>query len=447
MNFVRKHKLFLVFALYSGLCWSWLWFVRVGRITDDSLIGYGGIALCYLVVVAISAAVFTQFYRYLRRRYKTDKAYIWILRAVVTWAFAETLVAWLVAIVWMGQNGSLDTTLAFSSLTPFLAQTQLVFLSRFVGFYGLSAVIAVGIAGLYLKKTRPKMIYYWPIVVLLTTLAWSIYQRPSLPSLKATIVAETLGQKVTVDPKNSQLVVLPEYGLDEQTDNMRYTRFNPADKSDYYFVGSRQTVVTAGNTNVLVFGSRRQAVIQLQPKTRLIPNGEYLPYGLEMGTWLLARSAYTDFQIRRAVIRGDKPIQPFRINQQLVVGAEVCSSIIAPNDYRQLVKQGATVLTNSASLEVFEGSWLYRLQDNGFAKFIAVANARPFLQSTNHWTASALDHNGRLLAQTNPHSQIQVEVSPNNTKTIYGYLGEWLAAAGAGLIIYEIILRWRKKRH
>lgn len=438
--------MFLIFCLYSGLCWSWLLFVRVGRITDDVIVGYGGVIFCYLLVVVISAAVFTQFYKYLKRLHKTDNAVIWLLKAIVVWAIAEALVAWLVALVWMGQNGSLDTSLAFSTLTPFLAQTPLVYLSRFVGFYGLSAVFAVGLVGIYIKQTRRFIPFYWIIVVFLTVLAWKLYQHPTLPPIQATIVAETLDKKVEVKPMGSKLILLPEYGLDEQTSNVHYTRFDPADYSDYYYVGSRQTAVPTGHTNVLIYGSQDQGIVKLQPKTRLIPNGEYLPYGIEMGTSLLARNVYTDFQIRRAVVKGNKQIQPYRINDQLVVGAEVCSSIIAPQDYRQLVRQGATVLTNSASLEIFEGSRLYSWQDDGFARFIAVANARPFLQSTNHWPASALDQNGHLLAQVYPHSQKQVQISPNVTKTIYVYLGEWLAAIGAGLLIFEAINNLLQKR-
>lgn len=446
LKFIHKHRIFLVFTLYSCVCWSWGWFVQVGRITEDKLVGYVGVAIGYLVVVLIAATIFTISFKYLRQKYKSDKPNIWLLRAIVVWAFAEFLAAWLAAAIWMGQEGSLDTTLPFSSLAPLLAHTPIVYISRFVGFYGLSAVITIGMAGIYFKKTRRSMIYYWLVIVIATTAAWKFYEKPNLPPVQATIVAETLDSRISVNPSGSELIVLPEYGLDEVTGHNINPRFNPTDNSEYYFVGSRQTSVRTGHTNELIFGSKSQGNTNVQPKTRLIPLGEYLPYGFEMGTWLLARSAYTDFQIRRAVIKGNKPIQTFRINKQLVVGAEVCSSMIAPHDYRQLVKQGATVLTNSASLEVFEGSRLYRWQDEGFAKFIAVANARPFLQSTNNWPAVALDHNGKQLVQIYPHNQAQVSVSPNSTRTIYSYLGEWVAAVGAGLAIFEVLRRWHQKR-
>ena len=139
---------------------------------------------------------------------------------------------------------------------------------------------------------------------------------------------------------------------------------------------------------------------------------------------------------------------PYAFNKQLVVGAAACSSIISTEDYRSLVNQGATVLTNSASLDIFNGSRLFNWQHRGLAKFMAVANARPLLQSSNNWPAFALDQNGNQLAQIQPVGSTQVTITTNNKKTPYTLLGEWPAYVGGVWLIVDIFLAWqRSKKH
>ena len=323
--------------------------------------------------------------------------------------------------------------------------TPVRFLSRFVGYYGVSAVMVTGIAVIALKKTRKHAITYWGIVFVVTVLGWAFYKTPDGQATKTTIVAETLEQKLPVKTNGSTLVVLPEYGLDDSLPTDKSQRFSPT-KDTYYYVGSKQTPVRNGHTNVLIFGNSQKGNVQYQPKNRLIAGGEHLPFWGEMIMYVFFSSTLSDFQARREVVRGDKPIQPYRINQNLVVGAEVCSSIMSTRDYRQLTKKGSTVLTNSASLEIFEGSRLFRWQQRGLGTFMATANARPFLQSTNHWPAYVVNQNGDYIAQTVPVSQLQANITPNRRKTLYTYLGEWLAVVGGACVLYDYVQKRLKRR-
>lgn len=445
LTFIKKHRLYLAFTIIVGLFWSWVWFINASRITSNNLVAYTAITICAPILFLVSAAAFTVNFRYLKKKYRHDKPYVWLLRAVVVWAFAEALAAWLVAFILMGRNGSLDNVLPFSSLTPFIMYTPLRFLSRFVGFYGLSAVVVVGITGIVLAKTRRLMPFYWLVVLLLTGGAWQLYRQPNQPDQLVTIVSERLDKKVVVDPQNSKLIVLPEYGLDDPLNPDEPPRFQKS-SANYNYLGSKQTQVNNGHTNSLIFGASDKGVVKVQAKNRLIPSGEYLPFGIETATYYLSHSTYDNFQVQRAVVKGPHPIQPYRIDNQLIVGAEVCSSIMSTRDYRQLVKKGSTVLTNSASLEIFEGSRLYAWQDQGFATFMAVANARPFLQSSNNWPAFALDQNGKMLAKITPVNQQQISIRPNSTKTPYTYLGEWIAVIGGLLFAADLAQRFRTHR-
>ncbi len=422
-----------------SLLWSWLFLVAVGRLADQPTVAYITITFAFLVITIISAVIFTVAIWYLRRSYQNKPNWTWLLQATVIWALAEALIAWLVAFVWIGRNGSIDNILPFSSLTPFIMYTPLKFLSRFTGYYGLSAVVVIGIAGLWLKKVRKYVAYYWLVVTLLAIGSWWLYRTPTGTTEQITIVAETLEHKAPVDASGSKLVVLPEYGLDDFNQSKPATRFKPQ-TDNYYFVGSKQTSVTKGLTNELLFGSKDNGITSKQQKTRLIPGGEYLSFGVEIALRLFSKTTYTDFQVRREVVRGIKPIQPFYIDQNLIIGSEVCSSIMTPRDYRQLTQKGSTVLANSASLEIFEGSRLFAWQHRGLANFMAVANARPFLQSTNHWPAFALDYDGNVVATVQPVGSRDVNIQTNTKKTPYTYLGEWVVILG-GVYISVLLIR------
>src|SRR5690606_2445568 len=103
----------------------------------------------------------------------------------------------------------------------------------------------------------------------------------------------------------------------------------------------------------------------------------------------------------------------------LVVGAEACSSIISSEDYRTLTQKGATILTNSASLEIFNGSKVFNTQHKGMAKFMAVANARPMIQSAMDGSAFIMDHNGSINTSLLPVDTTKATVTTNHKTTPY----------------------------
>jgi apolipoprotein N-acyltransferase len=121
------------------------------------------------------------------------------------------------------------------------------------------------------------------------------------------------------------------------------------------------------------------------------------------------------------------------------VAAAVCSSIIAPQDYRTFARSGATVFTNSASLSIFKGSPLFAWQQKSLARFMAVANARYFLQSANAASAYSIDINGKQTAEVKGRSTLLVEAKTNTVKTPYVYSGEWLLYLGFGMVICIMI--------
>lgn len=430
-------------ALVAGisLMWSWLFLIDIARLSSSAVTGYITVMTVFVVNVALSVAAIMVTVRYLRSRGVFERpAAASLILIFAVWALTEFAISWLVSAVWYGPGASADNVLPFSSLTPLLMWTPLKYLTRLLGFYGLSALaVTLVVAAIHrpLRRTLPVMV---GLTVALTSGAWLVYRQPTGPAVRVTALSEFLGSPSPIDADSSEIVVLPEYSLDSYSSENVHERFvggNPL------FVGSKQAASGQGLTNRLVFGTPA-GFVQEQDKSRLIPGGEYLSYSAVVLLKAFDNNTYTDFLVRRAVDRGNEPLTPYRLREGVVLGSAVCSSIINPEDYRQLVSRGATVLTNSASLEIFNGSRLFGAEHRGLAGFMAVANARPFVQASNNWPAFILDHNGSLLEEAAPTASIRRTVQANTRRTPYNVLGEWPVVTGAAIVAADIVRRLRR---
>lgn len=435
----KKISLVLI-TVVLGLLWSWLLFVDVAQLSKGSLItGYGIAVVSFVAIVSISAYLFWRVATYLLREYKAHKklSVKYIFKLFIIWAAAELLISWIITIVWIGEGGSADTVLPFGSFAPLLMYTPLGYLTRFVGYHGLSAVFVLLIFVLTAKKARRFAIPVFALVILSTVSALALYKDPNGSHIKAHITAEELDKKVPAIVTDADLVVLPEYGLDDIEDDTLDKRLRSSHDKEVFFVGSKQRYADNGEIeNVLSFGSTESGFTQEFAKKRLIPGGEYLPYVVEVPLGVFgAQDVLSTFGLSRKIKKGTEPARPFEARQDLIIGAEACASIITPNDYRVLTRQGATVLVNSASLEIFR-STVFDVQHEGLGRFMAVANARPVLQSSNSARGFAIDHNGNMLSSIQPVNSSEVSLITNNKKTLYTHIGEWPAILGTAWLLF-----------
>jgi apolipoprotein N-acyltransferase len=346
----------------------------------------------------------------------------------------------------MGNNGSVDTVLPFGTFAPTLAHTPLVLLGRFVGFYGLSALFVVLVTSVAFKKLRIYSTYVIAISIALLGISWLAYRTPSGTDMTASIQADETEKVYRSYETSAELVLVPEYGIPGFG---LVPDIKSNDDKDVYFLGSTSKAYEDISQNVLVFGSTKQGVLEQVPKTRLIPAGEYLPYAAD---WILHaiddQESLKKFKYTRAIKKGDRETPPLKIREGVVLGSGVCASIIAPEDYRKLSNQGATVLTNSAMLGIFDSA-VFTFEHEGLARFNAAANARPFLQSSTMGNAFAIDHSGRIIKKISPSNIADVTVKTNSRKTPYTILGEWVVYVGLIIIFYALIkkvMRLVKKR-
>ncbi len=414
----------------NGFSWSWLFLSKVSELSESTIIGYALAVFAFLAMVAIGSYIYCKTVFYFIKKFKSKKLKPWVLvELFFVWSVISFAVSWLSTIIWMGRNGSLDTVLPFANFTPSIAHTPLVYLSRFIGFYGMSGVVAVLVAVILVKNLRKFAIITISTVAVLNLLAWGLYKSPDGHIIKAQIVADKLHETQSVIANSPDIVVLPEYGISPSLDFTGRFQHSTSENNTYY-VGSRQNQIDNGHQNVLVFGSTQRGVTEQRVKSRLIPGGEYLPYIVDAILQVPGTKRTRDyFMIFKSVDKGTPNYQPLIVNDDIKLGSSICASIIATEDYRRFTSNGATVLTNSASLGIFN-SVLFTFQHHGLAKFMAVANARPFLQASNDATAFALDHNGRMLAKVSPVNVREIKVSTNTRRTPHTLLGEWPVYAG-----------------
>lgn len=439
---MSKNTAQLLLILWYAMCWSWTLSTDSLSLSGSHTQGIVIAAAVSLVNVTLSTVIMWQGIRFARTLIATRKPIIAIPISVIILALSDFLVAWLTALIWIGPQGSFDNILPLGSPTLVLINTPFGFASRIVGFFGLAAFVWLIVILMTNKSTRRPALATTVILALISVIGWLAYRTPTGTSFTAIIISETLDERLSaLDTSDSKLVIFPEYGLDSISNiNLQTRLFSKSDKS--YFVGSQEQWQPneASHRNTLLFGNTQQGITQNQNKHRLIPGGEDLPYSVKYIMQATKQNKLLSyFTFHKAVIKNPSQLQPSKIDSSTSIGAAVCSSIIAPQDYRQFTKAGATVLSNSASLQVFGGTLVFNRQQKSLGKFMAVANARYFLQSANGDRAYALDINGRTIAEEYAQNSARVTVQNNTRKTPYTVIGEWMVWLGAVVSVSMIL--------
>lgn len=426
--------------LWFGVNWSWVLFTDSAKLAGSKQVG-GIVSIgIFALVVTISVLLCRKFFAVAKSITERHQKYVSMALLVPLFALLDVLISWFTTIIWLGPQGSIDNITPVSSPTLLLMHTPLKFAARIVGFFGFSALVWTSLYMASNKKLRKLLPQFLLVIIIITGLGWGIYRHPTGEQYKVVAVNETLGKPIdTFSAEDAKLVVFPEYGFDDIADNSIGSRIDETN-SRVSFIGSKQIFMPdlTGHINRMFVGNTKDGVINTQDKHRLIPNGEDASYA---GRFLLhltgQKTALDYFSISRQVIKGKEPLRPVTVDTN-VLGSGICSSITAPQDYRKLTKAGATILTNSASLDIFNGSSVFAWQQKSLAMFMAVSNARPFVQSANNSESFIMDANGKVLAETKNPGVLRASVLPNTRHTLYTLAGEWLVIIGLGVVAFEL---------
>lgn len=452
LKFIKKHDVTIALTIWFASMWSWVLFTDTLDLAGDKKQGFILAIIILAINVALSVFIMKKMIK-LAIHIFAKYSYVTVLIILLPlFAFADFLVAWVPAILWIGPEGRLDSILPLSTTGLIAVNLPFVYASRIIGFFGLSGFIWLLVFLLWNKKLRKYFVFTAIFFVSLSIIGWAIWRVPEGSVINAATVSETLNERVpAINNNNVQLVVFPEYGLDKIDNNNLSERITIDKENKTFFLGSLQLFPQnkVGHLNRLIYGNTEDGITFKQDKYRLIPGGEDLPYLLRIGLRATNQKSTLDyFSYAKGTLKGTDQLKPLRISNDTIVGAAVCSSIISPEDYRYFAQNGATIFTNSASLTIFKGSPLFAWQQKSFAKFMAVSNSRYFLQSANSARAYVLDNNGKTLAEATGQKVLFEQIQNNTKKTAYTYFGEYLVLLGLAVVLWQLIKKLNTwKRH
>lgn len=462
-----KHSLLLTslfFWLFYVVVLSWFLDTDIsllaGLASKSGLLILGFSLFTMTTVLTVASIPFGLVVYFMQSRLKKP-SFLTLALVSMSWLLIEWLRSIAFSLFLYAPNASIGDYWNFGSLGLGLISTPLGYTSRLAGMYGLSMlVIALGIA-LYWASQK----HFRPLVIVVfvatfgSLLSYKLMPISASQPVEARLLqgdAKFSGQATSLPLRNKSdtlkdLIVLPEYSRVYDAENTHFTeKFITSQLShsgvvldvtaDFTNPGPRKSYLVAHD---------KTRVIDTQTKRLLIPTGEYLPSIVTSFYSLTGQSHITeDFTHTRKLEKGESP--QLVTTQKLNIAPVACSGILGRNIYRQLVNDGGTVLTNSASLATFGGSKSYFRQSLQMAKFHAIANNRAFIQATIGAPGFVIDNNGRYtLAPDGSATEFaDFMVTPHIHKTIYTKYGDWplllSAIFMAGSITIAAIKRLRK---
>jgi len=375
------------------------------------------------------------------------------------WTVCEAGRSWLTSLILWGDGASLGFNWNFGVLGFSAATSPLGFASRIVGLYGLSfLVVALNIALLELAKKRTWQAAITIFAILATVgIGYWAYLPKSSENLAVGITQihpddTTYADNIFQHQAPADLMLLPEYskffeGGDEAKQNQVLQQNLHADGLAITVQNEARDGKVYSRT---VYVNRAKEILHKQTKTFLIPNGEYMPKVIE---WVFSLARRPDlaerFKANRALAKGTEPAEAYEF-KGAQLGVLACSGLIAPTKYQALAKGGAEVLINLASIGIFGASEQYYNQTKQMARFHALANAKPFLQSAKGGYSYHIDQNGKFIKETtNRDSQyFTEEVKASNHKTIYTRFGEIILPISVAILTAGFWLhrRWPSRQ-
>jgi len=427
--------------------------IDIAALASSSTAGRAMEITVLLVAAFLSATIYTKVLEHLLGGIKKTTSWIVLIKLVMWWAATEMFVAWAVSMVWYGSGARFDNILPFTSLSHIAIWTPLGYLSRFVGFFGLSGVAFMILVVAIIKDLRRYFVPVVSIVAIATFYAWGIYKTPSGPTVNTVVVSEHSPNdklRSSILPVEGSVVIYPEYAFNGLDDDLLISNTKPQapNQVGYFFVGSRLVFEQDKIKNQLIAVDTSKGYVHKIDKSRLIAAGEYLPYVMIALLKVAgANDVIDNFQSTREVsVAKGSPKQMMLEFGDVKIGAGICSSIIAPEDYRLLAKNGANIFTNSAALEIFSEAKVYGWQHKSMAKFMAIANARTFLQSANTGPSFGFDGNGKQLFSRDTTGTTELSVSLNNRHTLYNIFGEYLVASGFLWMLLDFVKSIKKPK-
>lgn len=449
-------QIWLSGVAFFGVVVSWMYNIHATELIPNNFLAIAFLALTFSIVVGALSLGFLMF-GYLYNRFSVDLMRPRSLLIVpALWAVCEWTRSFIFSIVSIGPGGSLGAHWNFGSLAFAASMTPFGYAARILGQFGLSAlVIFLSLGCLYVLNRRWK----WGIIALTATIAlcaagWLLSPSSDGSVLRVGVMQLDDGnysdygyqrdlKALTAAHDTSKpldMLLMPEYSY--IFTNQEYKTAETAALSELatdksLIITSRSDEAAEGHKNLVTFYKPDGQIETSQEKQFLIPAGEYIPYFYE---WILVLSGNTSVigvhQARNTVTPGSQVAQPVTYGSERI-GSLACSGAIAPEFYRSLTRDGASILTNSAALSTMGLSSSYYAQARQMAAFIAVANARPLVQSARGAQVFVLGADGKTIAQSDKPGihYIESDTKTNSRKMPYSQIGELFVLISAAYLL------------
>lgn len=454
----RYYGVWSLFGLiYFTIVLSWVYNIKATELINDGYLSTIFLVFTFALMIGVFS-VGTILVAFTIRKLKISTEDKSILLIPFIWVVCEYLRSILFSVFFIGDGGSIGPFWNFGTTGLLITDTPLKYSSRIIGLYGQSfivIIIAISIYKLIARQWRYSLLLFIPMIISL--MGWFLYSNPSGQKLSAKSVsipgkietgyAEAL-KKIINNAGHTDLLVLPEYSrffIDETGTKTNYTLPN----TTKLVIDSASSVDEMQISNKVSYYNHNGEVLKQYKKWFLIPGGEYIPYIYHMILFYSGnRNLIDQFHSSNAVNMSGIREQPFQYND-ITYGALACSGAIAPSLYRNLTSSGAEVLINSASISTLGVSETYYFQATHMSKFIATANARPYIQSSRGGPSYILNKDGAtdaFVAESDKLKTIDSTVKTNSKQTIYSKLGEWLIPISTLVIVlYFIKMKNHKK--
>lgn len=324
----------------------------------------------------------------------------------------------LFSIITYGNGGEIGFTYIFGSIAPSVAFSDLVYVSRSVGFYGLTIIIFLLNYSFY-NLIFNRFYRLVGISFIFSIFIFSQSQKISSHNTKKetlNISAVHLARNDTIDKvlypgsigDNQKIIVTPEHSGLENLNNL--TDIARPLNNESAFIYSKHAKLDSKKINLLVVLDKNGRILTSAPKDKLVAGGEYLPLSIKLFMILLGQSTTViNFENNLVLSRGS-PIEPINIAGS-TLGIHVCSGIFTVNAYEDSAEKGSDVLINIASLSYFTDHSLLDRFSLNMAKYHAIRNNVAFIQSSRGGKSFVMDSNGNIIIKNNDQSSQLIEAT------------------------------------
>ncbi|TSC80296.1 MAG: hypothetical protein G01um101429_146 [Parcubacteria group bacterium Gr01-1014_29] len=181
----------------------------------------------------------------------------------------------------------------------------------------------------------------------------------------------------------------------------------------------------------------REGPVAVYYKNLLVPIGEHLPTIIKLVAAIFPESTAPLNMLDTATGREPAKPAPHSVSWNGVsFGTLACSGIFSSILYRNLVREGANILINSASHAVFRQNKQLSAQIEAKGAVQAASLMRPFLQTANGGALFVIAKDGRKIVYKEPissgsFSYTSIEISPSYISTPFKWFGNWIVWASA----------------